>query len=432
MRRTTFHPLDPTEVRRIDELIPASQLTRQGVHKWLLSMFVLALILAHTAASHAQNFHVLHTFGATGDGTVPTGALAIGGEGAVFGATGGGGANGFGTAFELSLANGAWTEALIHSFDYFVDGSPDSGVALDQWGNVYGTAAGGPLGMATVYELTPGNDTWISAVLYDSGAGPGVTPDAGGGVIGIMGPGSRLAGAIAELSPNSNGWAYTQLYSFCSLPKCADGYDVKFPLTLNGKGNIYGTTNFGGNGYGLAFELTRARVSSSASGTWTYHIMHRFASFPTDGGYPGSGLVLDKFGNAYGVSYNGGANGNGTVYKLTPITAAPGAWAETQIYSFPADLQNGGFPVGNLVFDKAGNLYGSAGGGTGCNPYGCGVIFKLTPQANSQWSYSVVHYFNGQDGFGPNPLAIDQDGNLFGTTMTGGTYNLGVAFEITP
>jgi hypothetical protein len=117
---------------------------------------------------------------------------------------------------------------------------------------------------------------------------------------------------------------------------------------------------------------------------------------------------------------------------LTPLLAVPWVWTETQIYNFPADLQNGGFPVGNLVFDQAGNLYGSAGGGTGCNPYGCGVIFKLTPGANGQWSYSVVHYFNGEDGFGPNPLAVDQNGNLFGTTQVGGTYNYGVAFEIMP
>ncbi|HTZ96570.1 MAG TPA: choice-of-anchor tandem repeat GloVer-containing protein [Terriglobales bacterium] len=396
----------------------------------LLLIFALTMINALATAGHGQSFQVLHDFGAGEDGTVPYGVAAAR-SGEVFGVTGGGGANGSGTAFALSFVNGAWQEAVIHSFSFFVDGSPDSGVALDAYGNIYGTAAGGPQGKAVVYELSRG-DGWASNILYDSGAGPGVTINGGSSVFGAIGPGDHLAGAIAELSPSQNGWIYSPLYSFCSLPKCVDGYDVKWPLTLDAKGDIYGATYFGGNGYGLAFELSHNLASSSASGSWTYHIMHAFGSFPTDGGYPGSGLVLDKLGNAYGVSYNGGANGDGAVYKLTPITAAPGAWAETQIYNFPSDLQTGGFPVGNLVFDQAGNLYGSAGGGTGCNAFGCGVIFKLTPQKNGQWSYSVVHYFNGQDGFGPNPLAIDQNGNLFGTTQSGGTYNLGVAFEITP
>ena len=404
----------------------------------LLLIFLLSLIVALVPASQGQSFQVLHNFGASGDGTLPSGSLVMDNQGHLYGVTIDGGTGscsdyGCGTVYQLTRVDGEWYETILHSFDFNTEGAQPYGpLAIDDAGDLYGpTSDGGPGGIGSAFELSSTENGWELSLIYDSGSKEGFISN-GHDIYADLGPGSHLAGAIAELSPSQNGWIYSQLYSFCSLPKCVDGYDVKWPLTLDAKGNIYGATYFGGNGYGLAFELSHNRVSSSISGPWTYHIMHRFASFPTDGGYPGSGLVLDQLGNAYGVSYNGGANGNGAVYKLTPFLAVPWVWTETQIYNFPADLQNGGFPVGNLVFDQAGNLYGSAGGGTGCNPYGCGVIFKLTPGANGQWSYSVVHYFNGEDGFGPNPLAVDQNGNLFGTTQVGGTYNYGVAFEIMP
>jgi uncharacterized repeat protein (TIGR03803 family) len=86
-----------------------------------------------------------------------------------------------------------------------------------------------------------------------------------------------------------------------------------------------------------------------------------------------------------------------------------------------------------MVFDQAGNLYGvNSGGMVACDGIGCGVVFKLTPQANGTWKYSVVHKFNGEDGASPVGIIIDDQGNLFGTTSRGGTYNAGVAFEITP
>lgn len=405
----------------------------------LAEVFVVAIAaLAAPVAPCQTQYQVLHNFGASSDGTLPSGALAIDAGGHLYGVTSAGGSGmcsdyGCGTVYELALSGAAWTETILQNFDFYTEGSAPFGpLALDSSWNLYGvTSVGGPSDFGTVFELLPSADGWDLSVIY--GAGSEVGPvDRPNGLYGLLGAGQHQAGAIAELSPGPDDWVYTQLYSFCSLPHCVDGYDVKWPLALDTKGNIYGTTYFGGvYGYGLAFQLSRT-PAPSASDAWTYHIMHSFGAFPTDGGRPGSGLVLDSLGNAYGVSYNGGTSGNGAVYKLTPFPAAPWLWRETQIYDFPADLENGGFPVGNLVFDQAGNLYGSAGGGTGCNPYGCGVIFKLTPSANGQWTYSVVHKFNGQDGFGPNPLAIDGNGNLFGTTQIGGTYNLGVAFEITP
>jgi hypothetical protein len=101
------------------------------------------------------------------------------------------------------------------------------------------------------------------------------------------------------------------------------------------------------------------------------------------------------------------------------------------LYDFP-NCANGCAPGGTLVFDKAGNLYGAGGGGSVSCGYTCGVVFKLTPQAGGKWKYSVVHKFNGNDGAFPWGVIVDGKGNLFGATENGGTYNSGVAFEITP
>jgi hypothetical protein len=170
-------------------------------------------------------------------------------------------------------------------------------------------------------------------------------------------------------------------------------------------------------------------MTAKGNGTWTYHILHRFASFPSDGQTPSGGLVLDTSGDLYGDAALGGVHGNGTVFKFTP---ASGHWKQTVLYDFP-NCADGCFPFGTLVFDKAGNLYGAASGGLAdCGGYTCGVIFKLTPQSGGHWKYSVLHKFNGADGDFPWGVIVDGKGNVFGTTENGGTYNAGVAFEITP
>jgi len=171
-------------------------------------------------------------------------------------------------------------------------------------------------------------------------------------------------------------------------------------------------------------------MTHKQDGTWTYHILHRFASFPTDGQSPAAGLVMDASGNLYGNTVGGGANGNGTVFKFAPSTS--GHWKKTVVYDFP-NCANGCLPGGTMVFDKAANLYGAASGGVpDCGGYTCGVIFKLTPQTGGKWKYSVVHKFNGADGGFPYSVILDDKDNLFGTTQGFGKYNAGVAFEITP
>lgn len=399
------------------------------------------LLFVHAPSASGSDFQVLHNFGASGDGAVPEGAPVIDSNGKLYGVTAAGGAGmcsdyGCGAVYELAPQPGQWNETILYSFDFQTNGSSPLGpLALDPDGNLYGaTSVGGATGLGVSFELSPEETGWDFTTIYPNGSDTGFALGAKGDLYGFVGSGTYHAGAISELSPSPNVWDYTQLYSFCSLPHCPGGWGPKYPLTWDTKGNLYGTAYDGGaNSRGVAFQLSLVRATSYAGAMWTYHIMHSFAAFPTDGGLPGSGLTLDSEGNAYGASLNGGAHGNGAIYKLTPFPPTPWTWKEIHIYDFPVGLGGGGFPTGTMVFDKAGNLYGTAGGGIGCGSrYGCGVVFKLAPGANGFWTYSVVHNFSGTDGAGPIGLAIDENGNLFGTTQTGGTYNEGVAFEITP
>jgi len=380
-----------------------------------------------------SSYRVLHSFGAEGDGAVPAGTLALGSDGALYGTTGGGdtgckGGYSRGTIFELTKGlSGEWDEDILYCFaGQYIDGFPDSGLSIDAQGNLYGTSAGGPNDLATVYQLMPAEGGWTLSLLYDLGAGPGVTLDKTGDIFGEMGIGKHKGGAMAELSPSLEGWVYTQLYSFCSEYDCKDGYEPLFPPIWDGAGDLFGTTYYGGVvgcSCGVAYEMT-----PKPTGKWEYHVLHRFGSFPKDGLGPAAGLAIDSSGALYGNTVYGGPHKNGTIFKLAYIG---GRWKETLLYGFP-NCSIGCLPNGTMVFDQAGNLYGVNSGGMVCDGIGCGVVFKMTPQVNGTWRYSVVHKFNGEDGAGPVGVIIDEQGNLFGTTSRGGTYNAGVAFEITP
>jgi uncharacterized repeat protein (TIGR03803 family) len=334
----------------------------------------------------------------------------------------------------MPQADGTWKEGVLHSFTAGSYGAfPSGGPIFDGSHNLYGTMSGyGSFAAGGVFEISQGNDGWAYAILYAQGAGPGLLMDELGNLYGAMGPGEHKYGAIAELSHNSKGWTYRALYSFCVF---VCGYSPPAPPVWDGNGNLFGTTTFGGitkppcynsDGCGIAFEMTR-----NGDGTWTYHILHRFGSYNTDGLAPDGGLVMDASGIFYGMTNGGGVNGQGTVYKLA---FTGGKWKQTIVYNFPPNCANGCGPGGTPVFDKAGNLYGTdAGGLQNCGGYTCGEVFKLAPQKNGTWKYTALYKFTGgADGAGPNDVIVDDKGNIFGTTFSGGTYQAGVAFEITP
>jgi uncharacterized repeat protein (TIGR03803 family) len=362
--------------------------------------------------------------------------LFLGARGTLYGTTGAGGVGcypfGCGVVFAVIPENGGgWHFGVVYEFTGDSDGGdPWGGLISDSSGNLYGTTLGASLTPSTVFELSPSSRGWIHTVIYSNGAGPGLLVDKVGNLYGPIGGGNYFGiGAIGELSPGSDGWVYTDLANFNPTV----GYSPPAPPIWDGKGNLFGTTTDGGisqpacwtsNGCGVIFEMT-----PNGDGTWTYHILHRFASYATDGQTPYGSLVMDASGNFYGTTEFGGSKGNGTVFKFS---FTGGHWKKSVVYDFP-DWHDGALPNSTLVLDKAGNLYGIGGGGNqGCGPYTCGVVFKLTRQQNGSWKYRAVHKFSGPDGNFPIGVIVDGKGNIFGTTSNGGTYNAGVAFEITP
>jgi len=177
------------------------------------------------------------------------------------------------------------------------------------------------------------------------------------------------------------------------------------------------------------FLVTLLVTSTWATTNWTEKVLHSFHRNGTDGYTPQASLIFDAAGNLYGTTVDGGTYRGGTVFELTP--QAGGGWTETVLHSFHRNGTDGASPYAGLVLDAAGNLYGTTvDGGT----YGRGAVFELTPEAGGGWTEQVLHNFgNGTDGAFPYAgLVLDAAGNLYGTTCQGGTHGRGAVFELTP
>jgi len=365
--------------------------------------------------------------------------LTFDSEGNLYGATSGGGDYGYGSVFEMTRdSKGQWTVTTLHSFDFRNDGeSPNGGLIFDAAGNLYGTTPnGGAYDGGTVFELSPGSSGWTFSMLYafckqygcPDGGGPsaGLVQDRNGNLLGTGAGGLYDLGVVYELTPGSSGWTYSILYNFGSRPR--DGSDPLDMPIFDKAGNLYGTTN-GGGAYGGGTVFMLAHTPSDA---WKERILYSFcpAGFPcNDGLAPYAGVILDDRGNLYGTTTQGGYNTCGethcgTAFKLA--SRAGGQWVHSILYDFPKP-ENGSFPTGGVVRDKAGNLYGATvAGGIGYCSGGCGVAYKLEPRAHRVWKYNVLHRFTGGDGWQPlGGLIFDNKGNLYGTAYS-------VVYEITP
>jgi uncharacterized repeat protein (TIGR03803 family) len=202
-----------------------------------------------------------------------------------------------------------------------------------------------------------------------------------------------------------------------------------YPLTklVYTSGKIYGATSGGGAGEckcGTVFEMT-----PDTGGGWTYRTIYSFAGSP-DGEVPVGNIIFDSAGNLYGVTGSGGKHGFGAVYELSP--GSGGAWIEKVIYSFKAS-PDGNAPDAGLIFDDAGHLYGTtSSGGDNFN----GTVFKLNLEPDGNWRETTLYRFgeSGEtDGSSPRAeLILDKARNLYGTTWSGGTDSDGTVFELSP
>lgn len=397
------------------------------------SFFTLSLLLVSSSLAASQ-YQVLYSFTGGADGVGVYSGVVFDKKGNLYGTTIHGGAYQDGTVFKIKRQpNGQWTEKILHSFDDSDGQQPNSTLVVDPAGNFYGTTIfGGTNHGGTAFEMSPGPSGWTFNVIYnycslpdcaDSFAYGGFALDAAGNLYGAR-------STALELSPSPGAWTPTVLYTFCSKPGCADGAGIFAPLILDSKGNLYGTTYSGGahqNG-GTAFK-----VRHMPDGSWKERVLHSFRSFRDDGIAPSFGqLAFDSAGNLYGTTSQGGSHSCGeidcgTVYRLSP--QPNGHWKETILYNFDTGAGGNG-PGAGVVIDQAGNLYGTTGGGGGrCD---CGVIFKLSPNPDDTWTYTVLHSFIGSDGAFPDAnLIFDKKGNLYGTTIGGG-LGFGVVFELTP
>ncbi|MGA8152260.1 MAG: choice-of-anchor tandem repeat GloVer-containing protein [Terriglobales bacterium] len=343
-----------------------------------------------------------------------------------------GGSSGNGVVFQLAPSpDGSWTETTLHDFTGGADGScPQGALIFDAAGNLYASAySGGANGAGNVFELTPDLDgSWTESVLYTftgsaDGAGPNpIIFDAEGALYGtVTWNGTKGWGGVFKLTQNLDGtWAESNLHSFTG------GKDGGHPVTnliFDSVGALYGMTQWGGAyGNGVVFSLT-----PSPDGSWKERVLHTFTG-GKDGNDGGEGLTFDPAGNLYGATWGGGAYGNGVVYKLTPNSS--GGWKETVPHAFTGgrDGSNGG--ATELTFDSAGSLYGTANGG---GTYGYGVVFKLTPNSSGGWKETVLHTFEDTPGAAPDGGVIfDAAGNLYGTTGGDGSKTFGSVYEITP
>jgi uncharacterized repeat protein (TIGR03803 family) len=272
---------------------------------------------------------------------------------------------------------------------------------------------------------------------------------------------------MAIAMPSANAQTFNVVYNFTGGN---DGGEPLDGFTIDGAGNLYGTTSSGGSSnYGVVFKVTTANVETvlhtftggtdgatpegglirdkggnlygtttagGPSGAGTVFcvtaagkeiVLHSFAG--PDGADPEAGLVRDAAGNLYGTTTAGGLKGNGTVFRVSPPKTKGAAWTEEVLYSFGTGA-DGAIPVAGVTINSAGNLYGTTSAG---GAYGYGTVFELTPSGSS-WTENILHNFQDGDDGGVlyAGLISDKSGNFYGAATEGGSGGGGTVFELTP
>jgi len=364
----------------------------------------------------------LYSFPAAAGGTFPFGSVIRDSAGNLYGTASNGGPANAGIVYKVDVSG---REKVLYAFAGGADGAnPASALVRDSAGNLYGTTLnGGTSGAGTVYKIDPSGQK--TALYSFTGGADGATPngvilDAAGNLYGTTfagGSGSETdaqEGVVYKLDPAG---IETVLHSFTGL---SDGGAPKAGVIRDSAGNLYGTTTGGGQGAGVVYEL-------NPSGRET--VLYSFTG-AADGGNPFAAVAIDASGNLYGTAANGGrpaggGSGEGVLFELNT------AGGYTVLYTFSGGA-GGGLPLSAVVRDSAGNLYGttSSGGGTACGGGGCGVVYWVAPSGRE----TVLHSFTGgADGGQPEVGVIfDPAGNLYGTCPYWGAAQGGVLYKLTP
>jgi uncharacterized repeat protein (TIGR03803 family) len=385
-----------------------------------------ALMLA--GAAEARGFRALYQFAGGNDGNGSVDKLLLDNAGNLYGVTTPNDSV-LGTVFMLSPGG---TETVLHGFQLQAGQAsiPTGGVIMDAQGNLYGEAINGGLFLCPeinpldpdcggVYKLaTDGTLTTIYNFQGGSdGGGPlgGLLIDGAGNLYGTTkfgGSGNFCSGGCGTVFKIAPDGTKTVLYNFAGQ---SDGARPTGSLIADAQNNLYGTTPLGGHDHGTVFRL-------APDGTET----QLYAFNGTDGDQPSGGLAMDKAGNLYGTTPTGGNLGGsyGEVYKL----ATDGTL--TVLHAFTNAGGDGFYPAGGVAIDKRGNVYGTtAQGGEGCRSYGCGTAFKIA----SDGTYSQLHRFRGTVAHNPFAgLVMDNAGNLYGGALGpyGDPAHLGMLFAV--
>jgi uncharacterized repeat protein (TIGR03803 family) len=417
--------------------------------KSFLALFI-AFLLTLTAASRlaqARKFKVLHTFhGGKHDGADTGGGLVRDNAGNLYGTTAYGGTGGCqygcGTVFKL---NKAGKLVWLYSFKGGNGAAPAAGLLRDARGNLFGTTLYGGItncsqGCGTVFKLngTGTKEALLHKFTYEpDGYYPQslLVEDATGSVYGTTTWGGKDdRGTVFKVDANGK---ETVLHNFTGG---SDGCIPAPGVILDAAGNLYGAATRGGDGDCNSGQGVVFKVDTAGNET----VLYTFGGL--DGALPGSVLLFDSKGNLYGTTVYGGSNYNdeqcyngcGTVFELSPQSG--GNWSEKVLYNFCSltNCTDGEEPdTGPLVRDSKGNLYGTTyfGGDINLCNGSCGVVYKLDTAGNE----TVLHTFTGgSDGAFPVAgLAVDRSGNLYGTTQGGGaaclgSFTCGVVFKVAP
>ncbi len=318
------------------------------------------------------------------------------------------------------------SENVLYSFNGKGGADPVAGLVADRDGNLYGTTLeGGRDGFGTVFKLAPdGAETVLHSfrgIFFNDGSEPSaaLALDRAGNLYGTTlydGKGTT-DGTVFRIAPDGK---EKILHSFTGSGDGVDGAAPLAAVILDKKGNLYGTTSEGGGGNCPGGCGTVFEISAKGH----ERVLHAFNSFGGgDGGNPQAALLLASDGNFYGTTLSGGTNNDGIVFKMMPDGS------ETVLHNFSGfnDASDGGVPVAPLIEDAAGIMYGTTWlGGTS----GGGTVFKITRDGTETVLYSFTYGHDGGEPLGA--LVLDKRGNLYSTTSLGGDDGCGTVFRLNP